>query len=52
MLDPSIVGAVELGWMTAQHERDKPHKVFFDTIYKRSNSVRARLNLRILTMQG
>ena len=30
VLDPSIVGAAELGWTTTQQERDKPHKVFFD----------------------
>jgi hypothetical protein len=30
VLDPSVVGAAELGWTTAQQERDKPHKVFFD----------------------
>ena len=26
----SVVGAAELGWTTAQQERDKPRKVFFD----------------------
>ena len=31
VLDPSVVGAAELGWTTAQQERDKPRKVFFDT---------------------
>ena len=30
VLDPSVVGAAELGWTTAQQERDKPRKVFFD----------------------
>ena len=30
VLDPSVVGQAELGWTTAQQERDKPHKVFFD----------------------
>ena len=27
---PFVVGAAELGWTTAQQERDKPHKVFFE----------------------
>jgi hypothetical protein len=31
VLDPSVVGAAELGWNTAPQEQDKPHKVFFDT---------------------
>ena len=30
VLDPSVVGAAELGWTTVQQERDKPCKVFFD----------------------
>ena len=30
VLGPSVVGAAELGWTTAQQERDKPRKVFFD----------------------
>ena len=30
VLDPSVVGAAELGWTRAQQERDKPRKVFFD----------------------
>ena len=30
VLDPSVVGAAELGWTTTQQERDKPRKVFFD----------------------
>ena len=30
VLDPSVVGATELGWTTAQQERDKRRKVFFD----------------------
>ena len=30
VLDPSVVGATELGWTTVQQERDKPCKVFFD----------------------
>ena len=30
VLDPFVVGAAELGWTTAQQERDKPCKVFFD----------------------
>ena len=29
-LDPSVVGVAELGWTTAQQERNKPRKVFFD----------------------
>ena len=31
VVNPSVVGAVELGWNTAPQEQDKPHKVFFDT---------------------
>ena len=30
VVDPAAVGAAELGWTTAQQEREKPHKVFFD----------------------
>ena len=30
VLDPSVIGAAELGWTMAQQERDKPRKVFFD----------------------
>ena len=30
VVNPSVVGAAELGWTTAQQERDKPRKVFFD----------------------
>ena len=30
-VNPSVVGAAELGWNTAPQEQDKPHKVFFDT---------------------
>ena len=30
VLDPSVIGAAELGWTTAQQDRDKPRKVFFD----------------------
>ena len=31
MVNPSVIGAAELGWNTAPQERDKPHKVLFDT---------------------
>ena len=31
VLDPSVVGAAELGWNIAPQEQDKPHKVIFDT---------------------
>ena len=31
VVNPSVVGAAELGWNTAPQEQDKPHKVFFDT---------------------
>ena len=31
VVNPSVVGAAELGWNTAQQEQDKPHEVFFDT---------------------
>ena len=31
VVNPSVVGAAELGWNTASQEQDKPHKVFFDT---------------------
>ena len=31
VVNPSVVGAAELGWNTAPQEQDKPDKVFFDT---------------------
>ena len=31
VVNPSVVGAAELGWNIALQEQDKPHKVFFDT---------------------
>ena len=30
VVDPSVIGAAELGWTKAQQERYKPRKVFFD----------------------
>ena len=30
VVNPSVVGAAELGWTTVQQEWDKPCKVFFD----------------------
>ena len=31
VVDASVVGAAQLGRTMARQERDKPHKVFFDT---------------------
>ena len=31
VVDAYIVGAAQLGWTMARQERDKLHKVFFDT---------------------
>ena len=34
VVDAFIDGAPHVGWMTARQERDKTHRVFFDTYLK------------------